>query len=600
VVSHDDHSKHSRAGIQDDEDIVGMATATSAPDKGRLKDLADDNNHKFEVWSKPAIFYFIYATILTLMPSLPFAALAGKDAAFLFLTGDAYLYLGIAQHSTADFYSYDGIAPTNGFHPLWQAYIWLAAQLTGNDDYILMNITAWSCIVFNWIGVILLGVAIAKGTRSWLLAGLVVPGVYYFLFGAALGSNLSVWEFNNGMENGLAFALTAAISLMIVQAKHDENRLGFWLGLSFLAGLLMLCRLDEVFVPATIGLAWLLWNPEKLKSRLLAVVVLGSFPTLMLAGYFYYNLSYMDVLMPISGAAKGEGALIQNGWVTLANLLAPVTDVRSYLTDYQPDYPSLGGADFRVVELIAPAVLALAFIPILYTHFRQANWAPFVAGMCAAIIIKATYNFVFVGYWHQAPWYFAFAQGTISLTTALLISRLVNGWRVSSPRIVAFLATVIAVFSFQKASKTYFVTAAELETGERQAFFAAGPQIDRKLQAKVPNGRIIEFGDGMLNFTLDRSVRHGFVFAGDKGSLEALQQGHLLRSAYEDGYSILSSYEYYRWRPVDPEMTSDEIRDRLALIGANKAIVDELDGYEFRIVHYYEPLGIPFISFEPK
>lgn len=52
--------------------------------------------------------------------------------------------------------------------------------------------------------------------------------------------------------------------------------------------------------------------------------------------------------MPISGAAKGEGALIPNGWVTALTLFAPLVELREGLTEYSANRDALRGAAFRV------------------------------------------------------------------------------------------------------------------------------------------------------------------------------------------------------------------------------------------------------------
>jgi len=40
-------------------------------------------------------------------------------AAFTFFTSDTYYYLAVARHSVnAPFFTFDGLYPTNGFHPL--------------------------------------------------------------------------------------------------------------------------------------------------------------------------------------------------------------------------------------------------------------------------------------------------------------------------------------------------------------------------------------------------------------------------------------------------------------------------------------------------
>ena len=38
----------------------------------------------------------------------------------------------------------------------------------------------------------------------------------------------------------------------------------------------------------------------------------------MLAVYLAYNMSHVGIALPISGAAKGDGALLGNGWFEYA------------------------------------------------------------------------------------------------------------------------------------------------------------------------------------------------------------------------------------------------------------------------------------------
>lgn len=548
---------------------------------------------------RAAVLFYFYATLLTLMPALPFAFLRGEEAAFMFLTGDAYLYLGIADHSTDDIFSFDGERPTNGFHPLWQFILWFAAQRS-NDPLILMNISAWGAIACTWVGVILLGTAVARSTGSWLLAGLVVPGIYFLLIGQGVWGNLSVWNFFNGMEAGLALALTGAIALWITQVTVDEPRLSFWLVLGVLTGLLMLCRLDEVFVSAAIGAAWLVWYPRRALRRMRAVVALGLPPLLMLAIYMVYNLSYAGAALPVSGAAKGEGALMANTWVTLVTFFGPIIDLRAWLTDYTPYVASISAGDFRVAQLVFPMVMSMGFIVVIIKEFRDAPWAPIVAGMCTAIIIKGLYNGIWVNYWHQASWYFAFAHGTLSFTAALLLAPVVARWRAVAPSSFGFVAVLVAGIGLFQASQKYLDWASEQGVPEDQVFFYGGEEIDSALEAHVPGAKIMEFGDGIVNFTLDRPVRHGFMFAGDVESLRALQDGRLLQASYEDGYRILTSFEYYRWPDADLDRSSDEIRNFLSQRGANYGIRSELDDFDFEVIYIFEPTDTPFIAYEPR
>ena len=99
------------------------------------------------------------------MPAIPLWLMNEVDAGFGFIAGNTSLYLGIAEHSTAEFFSLDGEKPTNGFHPLWQRYLWLMSQLIGGKDNELVKISALSGIFLCGISVILVGMAVAKITK---------------------------------------------------------------------------------------------------------------------------------------------------------------------------------------------------------------------------------------------------------------------------------------------------------------------------------------------------------------------------------------------------------------------------------------------------
>lgn len=540
------------------------------------------------------LLFLIYATVVTLFPAVFLLPVYGANTAQLFLTGDAYLYLGIAQSSTADFFSFDGETPTNGFHPLWQGYIWVLAQATSNP-LVLMNLSAWSAILLCLVGVWLLGLATARATGSWLLAGLMTPGVYFLFVGQGLG-NLAVWNFFSGMEAGLALAFTGLTALLVVRFRQDETRLKMWLALGVVLGGLMLTRLDDVFVGPAIALCWLFWHPGQFWRRIPAVFMLGLPPALMLGLYWYYNLSHVGVLMPVSGAAKGAGALVSNGWVTVATFLAPAIDLRAAISDYDPGHVPIAGAAFRVAEVVFPGLACIFFIVLIRRHFRDQAWAPLVAGMCGAVVIKAGYNFVAVNYWHQSAWYFAFAFGTISFATALMLAPSLRKLRVMAPALPGMLAVLVIMVSFLQASQVYLNTYSSQKFLSRIDFWNARAEVDAALAEARPGAKLLEFGDGLLNFALTLPVRHGFVFAGDPGSLEALQDGRLLRASYEQGYTLLSSFEYLRWPGASRDRSSEEIRAFLKDKVLDTGSEAELDAFDFEIVHVYEPLSIPFIA----
>jgi len=135
---------------------------------------------------------------------------------------------------------------------------------------------------------------------------------------------------------------------------------------------------------------------------------------------------------------------------------------------------------------------------------------------------------------------------------------------------------------------------------EQRDFWRDGPGFEAAIRAAEPDPRLLEFGDGMLNFTLNFPVRHGFVFAGDAQSLTALREGHLLRDAYEGGYRLLSSYEYLRVPEGAEGWDSAQIRDFLATSFLDVRVKGELDSFDYEMLLVHRPTGVPVIRLRPR
>jgi hypothetical protein len=56
-----------------------------------------------------------------LLPVVYACAVLDRHVIYNFFAADAYYYLAIAKNTPLrSFATFDGVAPTNGFHPLWQ------------------------------------------------------------------------------------------------------------------------------------------------------------------------------------------------------------------------------------------------------------------------------------------------------------------------------------------------------------------------------------------------------------------------------------------------------------------------------------------------
>ena len=551
-----------------------------------------------------ALAFKLFALLITVLPAAVVLLDRSALTPFWFLAGDAYLYLGIAQASSGLGFSFDGAEPTNGFHPLWQAWLRVLTVALPGGPMAVMHATLWSALALVAVGVLTLGGAIARITGSWALALLVAPGVWFLALGQGFG-NLPVWQFLDGMEAALAFALAGMLALTIAWWPGPQASALRHLKLGALLAALVLTRLDEAFLVAAIALTIFLW-PGTGWLRRFAMAALVALPgALAVAAYIGWSYATTGLLFPVSGAAKGEGGLLGNLWVTAAIAFSPLQDLRAALTGYELDRATLHGAAFRVVQLIVPALYAALWVWVIRRWFRAEPWAVLMVGLGLGVILKAAYNFGFVNFWHQAYWYYAVAMMATTLATAALLApayrRLVIETRSTAP----LTALALGGFALLQAS----LWGPGLLLQERHAvkaqFWEERDATRAAIAAAAPDAGLLEFGDGAINFMLyPIPVRHGFVFAGDAGSLRALQAGQLLAASHADGFRVLTSYEYLHVPPGAEDWDSATIRAFLQGSVLDSRVRAELERFEFSMLKVWRPgegaPGVPFIGFEPR
>jgi hypothetical protein len=212
---------------------------------------------------------------------------------------DACFYFKIGENAAnGRGLTFDGIHPTNGVQPLWQALVVVVSFIGGAPETRLR-------------AGLLLGLVILFG--AWLaLDALLRTAVSGFArVGACVAFiGLALLPFTNGMESSILVALAATLGWLGVRFELLESkgwRRPFLFG-TVLGGV-MLARLDAVFFGATMCGALLVDGLAERQrfSRVLArvtAVFLGA--TLVVAPYLVFNEVVFGAAMPISGALKSS------------------------------------------------------------------------------------------------------------------------------------------------------------------------------------------------------------------------------------------------------------------------------------------------------
>jgi len=218
---------------------------------------------------------------------------------------DAYYYLVIARNAASGHgFSADGLSPTNGFQPLWMWLLVPVAWLTSGD-------TAWLLAATQ---LVVVGVFAASGG---LLCDL-LHRRFGFLPALVGGALFLVPRFSNVLLSGMESGIAVLLLVLLVRERVGPARAT---RTGVLLGLLMLARLDSVFVGVTLAgylaVEGMARGGSPLGRRALGTLRAGLatfWPTVALVTpYLAWNYFAFGHLVPISGVLKTSHSEL--GWM---------------------------------------------------------------------------------------------------------------------------------------------------------------------------------------------------------------------------------------------------------------------------------------------
>ena len=207
-----------------------------------------------------------------------------------FYTDDFYYYVVIAQnllhHGLS---SFDGVTPTNGYHPLWMVLVAVLLGLGGGSPaffVLLVGVQLLAYAAAIWQLVLIL-----ERERAPPAVLIATTLIFTISFDTAAIS---------GMEVILAVPLILAFIAEAQRGQAPGGLRGFRFGLA--ASAAILARVDALILVGMVGLAVLpaLWTLMQRRAGLLRLA-LGLLPALL---YFCVNLAVFGAVLPISSQAK--------------------------------------------------------------------------------------------------------------------------------------------------------------------------------------------------------------------------------------------------------------------------------------------------------
>lgn len=220
------------------------------------------------------------------------------------LHDDAYFYLGVARHLAAGHGStFNGIEPTNGYHPLWLLLVTALARVTSDRSRLVLLVQAVSGVV--WSLTVLELYRIGKALHRQLATA--------FAAFAVVATCINAFRLSfNGMESGLVVLTLVSIArswLVDTGPSGAERR-----SLSLKLAVLVLCRLDMVFLVGAIVIVRA--RRARAGKRLLREVFIEAWPAgVVTIAYLLVNLAIFQTPLPVSAQAKGLGAPFWNAGI---------------------------------------------------------------------------------------------------------------------------------------------------------------------------------------------------------------------------------------------------------------------------------------------
>ncbi|WGF86316.1 hypothetical protein [Marinivivus vitaminiproducens] len=293
-------------------------------------------------------------------------------------TDDVLYYVLPAEHLVqTGRSSFDGITLTNGYHPLW--FVLIAGIATAFDP---QNAAFFAALLALSSALCLLGLA---GVRALIdetapTSGFAETiGLLYFMSAYLIS--------RDGMESALV--LGVAPWWLLMAARLWRHEAGPWslVGFGLAGSLVVLSRLDAVFLVIPVGLILAdRWRRRDGMRRALRHAMLALAGTWPLAAYLAFNLAVFGIAQPVSGAAK-------------ALLTAPG------FSFWFIDQLFLSGLRTGSLFPLGPAVAALAAVLLLALPRVRHRMHPVLDGMLLFPPLFYLVN-AWRSDWPLWPWYY--------------------------------------------------------------------------------------------------------------------------------------------------------------------------------------------------
>lgn len=392
----------------------------------------------------------LFLLLLAALPAIYIAFGNANTVLDWYSSDDGFYYFQVARNLAAgQGFTFDGINPTNGFHPLWLFLITPLFAFAQADPLLpLRLLVVLSALLSAGTAILLYRILRQVGSAAGgLLAGLlwiILPSIH-------------IITMHSGVEGVLNAFCLALFWYALVSVSTKARSLFRSLAVTgALGALAVLARLDNVFVVGA-GMFWLWWRlravPKGYKAnvwqwRLQTAFALVAPIALALAVYVAWNLLSFGTATPVSGQVK-------LWWGTLRNTVYgfPVNSMADFFGQFFTDDTELGPWSLLTAPLYAGAEWLLVATGQAVTVATRRNALLIIGGAVALIVGALAWGqrkflragaaglgllllfigclihiayYKFSGYVAQQPWYWIAQMLLVLMLAGLLFASLLR------------------------------------------------------------------------------------------------------------------------------------------------------------------------------
>jgi len=256
------------------------------------------------------LFILLLIIIINLIPHI-YVSFSKPDTLLnWYLTDDAFYYFKTAQNiSEGAGITFDGIAPTNGFHPLWMIICVPIFALARFDLFLPMRILIVVQGIFNALS----GYLIYRILSDNFIEEVGWIGAAFWMFFPPIHGITTKLGLESGINALSILLLFYFISRLPEKGNGQALMFKQCLGVSLAAVFCLLSRLDNIFILLMAGV-WLIFSYSILRRRLLfdffliiLVVVISYFSRIQTTDnifnflpFFYLLTAFSLVIKPVT------------------------------------------------------------------------------------------------------------------------------------------------------------------------------------------------------------------------------------------------------------------------------------------------------------